>query len=89
MYRSSLVASTVLIACAAGAHPGGVNADGCHIDKKTGEQHCHKGKTASADATKRPEQPQPSNPGGSKCYTGPRGGTYTITPSGKKNYGGC
>ena len=23
------------------------------------------------------------------CYVGPRGGTYTITKSGKKNYGGC
>lgn len=27
--------------------------------------------------------------GGSTCYVGPRGGTYTITKSGKKNYGGC
>jgi hypothetical protein len=25
----------------------------------------------------------------STCYTGPRGGTYTITPSGNKNYRGC
>lgn len=25
----------------------------------------------------------------SNCYVGPRGGTYTITKSGKKNYGGC
>lgn len=23
------------------------------------------------------------------CYTGPRGGRYTITASGRKNYGGC
>ncbi|MVA17679.1 hypothetical protein GOZ94_01800 [Agrobacterium vitis] len=23
------------------------------------------------------------------CYVGPRGGTYTITASGRKNYGGC
>jgi hypothetical protein len=23
------------------------------------------------------------------CYTGPRGGTYTITASGNKNYSGC
>ncbi|TCP19690.1 DNA/RNA non-specific endonuclease [Simplicispira metamorpha] len=23
------------------------------------------------------------------CYTGPRGGTYTINENGKKNYGGC
>lgn len=25
----------------------------------------------------------------SGCYVGPRGGTYTITASGNKNYGGC
>lgn len=23
------------------------------------------------------------------CYVGPRGGTYTITKSGRKNYSGC
>ena len=27
--------------------------------------------------------------GGSRCYRGPRGGTYTITASGRRNYGGC
>jgi hypothetical protein len=27
--------------------------------------------------------------GGKICYVGPRGGTYTLTASGKKNYGGC
>lgn len=26
---------------------------------------------------------------GSRCYVGPRGGTYTITASGNKNYSGC
>jgi len=26
---------------------------------------------------------------GSRCFVGPRGGTYTITASGNKNYGGC
>lgn len=27
--------------------------------------------------------------GDGTCYTGPRGGRYTITPSGRKNYNGC
>ena len=27
--------------------------------------------------------------GGKACHTGPRGGTYTITSSGGKNYSGC
>lgn len=30
-----------------------------------------------------------SQAGDGTCYTGPRGGTYTITPSGRKNYNGC
>ncbi len=25
----------------------------------------------------------------SSCYTGPKGGRYTLTASGRKNYGGC
>lgn len=34
--------------------------------------------------------PSPSyGSGGNTCYVGPRGGTYTITKSGRKNYGGC
>jgi hypothetical protein len=31
----------------------------------------------------------PRATGGQTCFTGPRGGTYTITASGRKNYSGC
>lgn len=30
-----------------------------------------------------------SQAGDGVCHTGPRGGRYTITPSGRKNYNGC
>ena len=30
-----------LIASLAGAHPGGTDSSGCHMDKGTGERHCH------------------------------------------------
>ena len=30
-----------------------------------------------------------SHAGGQTCHVGPRGGTYTITASGRKNYSGC
>ncbi len=30
-----------------------------------------------------------SGTGSSTCYVGPRGGTYTLTANGNKNYGGC
>jgi len=33
--------------------------------------------------------PRNSYAGGQTCHVGPRGGTYTITASGRKNYSGC
>lgn len=27
---------------AVGAHPGGLNAEGCHNNRKTGDYHCHR-----------------------------------------------
>ncbi len=78
------------------AHGGGLNAEGCHNERRTGGYHCHRGGDgASARApTRQPEEqrqataPRPSA-GQLTCHVGPRGGTYTITRSGRKNYGGC
>ncbi|WP_156545888.1 YHYH domain-containing protein [Cupriavidus sp. D384] len=82
------------------AHGGGLDADGCHTNRKTGEYHCHRGGGRASTGT----VPTPSTvgvrsansfvstrsaPSAQTCYTGPRGGTYTITASGRKNYGGC
>ena len=42
------------------------------------------------NSARRSEYLQQQNLGGSStCFVGPRGGTYTLTRSGKKNYGGC
>lgn len=30
-------------AATAAAHPGGLNAEGCHNNRKTGDYHCHRG----------------------------------------------
>jgi hypothetical protein len=32
------------------AHPGGLNAEGCHTNRKTGEYHCHRGSASAARA---------------------------------------
>jgi hypothetical protein len=78
----------LLLGCGfAYAHSGGTDAQGCHTNRKTGDYHCHGSKASSAAAAPRPSPPQQS--GGPTCYTGPRGGTYTITKSGRKNYAGC
>jgi hypothetical protein len=71
------------------AHGGGLNSEGCHTNHKTGDYHCHRAPSVVQPATPQRQQQgiAPSQP--PTCYTGPRGGTYTITPSGKKNYNGC
>lgn len=87
----------------AAAHGGGLNKDGCHNDRKSGGYHCHRSPTvapsvvsstnaAAADPIKssRAASQVPRDSGARPtCYTGPKGGTYTITKSGKKNYAGC
>lgn len=42
--------ATGVPALPAGAHPGGLNAEGCHNNRKTGGYHCHRGASASARA---------------------------------------
>jgi hypothetical protein len=84
-----------LLACASGAafsHGGGLDADGCHTNRKTGDYHCHRGGGGSSvkqQSVAPSAAPPQSTAGGPTCYTGPRGGTYTITKSGRKNYKGC
>lgn len=91
-----------LVACASGlalAHGGGLNAEGCHNNRKTGDYHCHRGGESSAPRRQQQGTSQAVAPAqrteeatstaGPQCYTGPRGGTYTITKSGRKNYKGC
>lgn len=91
-----------MIGSAAYAHPGGLNAEGCHNNRKTGQYHCHGGGRAAAMPHHHVEQSNfaakaedqsakvPASSGlPPGCFVGPRGGTYTITKSGRKNYSGC
>jgi len=43
---------------AANGHPGGLNKDGCHNDRKNGGYHCH----GTPTPRPAPAQPQPSQP---------------------------
>ncbi|UOD33575.1 YHYH domain-containing protein [Massilia violaceinigra] len=104
--------SALFLLCAAdaSAHGGGLNAEGCHHNRRTGDYHCHRAQPserramarlaieeraeeAPAQAAQengdRPRRLQERQATGPTCHTGPRGGTYTITASGRKNYGGC
>jgi hypothetical protein len=48
------------------AHGGGLNADGCHTNRKTGEYHCHRspGAKRAAGRTTLAPSPQPLAPAG-------------------------
>lgn len=84
-------------------HGGGLNAEGCHTNRKTGDYHCHRAPSLDRGSPERrqstpadgasPRHAVPQRTTGPRddptCYTGPRGGRYTITPSGRKNYSGC
>ncbi|WP_238446614.1 YHYH domain-containing protein [Azohydromonas australica] len=91
-------AGLVAVSSQAGAHGGGLNAEGCHHNRKTGDYHCHRAQLApsppptslaSGAQTTRDAERMPASPGSPTCHVGPRGGTYTITSSGRKNYAGC
>lgn len=47
MYRVILSIFFIIVGGCAQAHPGGTDANSCHVDKKTGKQHCHKPKQQS------------------------------------------
>lgn len=99
----------LLAASQAFAHGGGLNAQGCHNNRKTGDYHCHRAQQAITPmpshllaeerssvykVQKTSTKPQPrqrltDTTTGPTCYTGPRGGTYTLTANGNKNYSGC
>ena len=44
--RAVLFGALVLVSEAASAHGGGLNAEGCHNDRKNGGCHCHRGAPA-------------------------------------------
>jgi endonuclease YncB( thermonuclease family) len=55
----ALAAFLSLLPCAALAHGGGLNADGCHTDRKTGNYHCHGGGSGGGSSSPRPTYSTP------------------------------
>lgn len=47
------ISALILLAGPAIAHPGGLNAQGCHNNRRTGEYHCHGGARTNAPAQTR------------------------------------
>lgn len=53
--RVALVLSiALLVPAVAAAHGGGLNAEGCHYNRKTGDYHCHRDSGAAPPSTAKP-----------------------------------
>jgi hypothetical protein len=67
--------------------PANLDGDGDGLACEWGTTISHVAKTHRVKVTThRAYAPRHASSG---CYTGPRGGRYTISASGRKNYGGC
>ena len=44
--------SMVPLSAPALAHPGGLNAEGCHNNRKTGDYHCHRGSGGASSSSR-------------------------------------
>ena len=60
------------------AHPGGLNSEGCHNNRKTGDYHCHRGSRAPAPNQDR-MQAAPSSPDRSSKSPSGAGGCGSKT----------
>lgn len=61
----ALIASPIATPAAVLAHGGGLNAQGCHNDRKNGGYHCHGGGSASRQPAKRQSFSSVGSGGGS------------------------
>lgn len=53
----ALLAGMIALPAAVVAHPGGLNAEGCHNDRKNGGYHCHGGGSRSPAPGRAPQRP--------------------------------
>lgn len=60
------VATALVLPVTASAHPGGLNSEGCHNNRKTGDYHCHRGGQSRS---------APARPQGLTGSSSPRRGT--------------
>jgi hypothetical protein len=71
-------------------HGGGLDANGCHHDRKRGGYHCHRAPQTDAAAPTKTKsgliQEKPEAPQAPVTHIGPRGGRYHYSASGRKVY---
>ena len=51
LFLPALFGLLMLLAPAASEHGGGLNSEGCHNNRKTGDYHCHRGGSSSGNSS--------------------------------------
>lgn len=88
----TLGVSTLFLVTAFPAYPhgGGLDASGCHHDRKHGGYHCHRAQAVEKEPVNKAKsgfiEQKPSLPEVPVTHIGPRGGRYHYSASGKKVY---
>ena len=67
-----------MVAGSAVAHPGGLNAEGCHSNRKTGEYHCHRAQQSRASSTAQPLRQQDKSGPFANCTTARAAGAAPV-----------
>lgn len=72
---------------AVAAHPGGLNAEGCHNDRKNGGYHCHRGSSGNRKSSPPSSRPR-ADPSGAfpNCSAARAAGRSNIR-AGEPGYG--
>lgn len=61
-FSIALMAAVIAAPLTAVAHPGGLNSEGCHNDRRNGGYHCHRSGNGSRGSTSdRPRQAAPGH----------------------------
>ena len=80
----------LLVAIPGYPHGGGLDANGCHHDRKRGGYHCHRAPATETESLNKFKlglsEQKPTSPEASVTHIGPRGGRYHYSPSGSKVY---
>ena len=89
-FAAAVLAASLLAAPSAYAHGGGLNAEGCHNNRKTGDYHCHRSgsapaKSSSASTASRP-QARPSGGAYANCTAARAAGAAPVR-RGEPGYG--
>ncbi|WP_157072330.1 excalibur calcium-binding domain-containing protein [Brevundimonas bacteroides] len=67
-YAGVALATLFLSLEAAPAHPGGLNSEGCHTQRRTGDDHCHRGGTGATRSAPPRVQGLVGGPSGGGAY---------------------